>query len=170
MVNKGELTSVIINILKQSDNYGSQDKYKGVTIDVEYVSVNPTGDIHPGHARGAAVGDSLTRMLKKLGYVVTREYYVNDAGNKIDNLGKSIYVRHHELFGVDMPMPEDGYHAQDIIGIAEQIKKENNDKYLNVAYEECKQFFKEYGTQYELDKLKADLDLYRVNFNVWTSE
>lgn len=72
MVNKGELTSVIINILKQSDNYGSQDKYKGVTIDVEYVSVNPTGDIHPGHARGAAVGDSLTRMLKKLGYVVTR--------------------------------------------------------------------------------------------------
>ena len=170
VVNKGELTSVITNILKQSDNYGSQDKYKDVTIDVEYVSVNPTGDIHPGHARGAAVGDSLTRMLKKLGYVVTREYYVNDAGNQIDNLGKSIYVRYHELFGVDMPMPEDGYHAQDIIGIAEQIKKENNDKYLNVAYEECKQFFKEYGTQYELDKLKADLDLYRVNFDVWTSE
>ena len=170
VVNKGELTSVISNILKQDSNYGSQDKYKGITIDVEYVSVNPTGDIHPGHARGAAVGDSLTRMLSKMGYIVTREYYVNDAGNQIDNLGKSIYVRYHELFNVDMPMPEDGYHAQDIIGIAEKIKEENNDKYLNVPYEECKQFFKEYGTAYELEKLKADLDLYRVNFDVWTSE
>ena len=170
VVNKGELTSVISNIIKQNDNYGNQDKYKDVTIDVEYVSVNPTGDIHPGHARGAAVGDSLTRMLKKMGYKVTREYYVNDAGNQIDNLGKSIYVRYHELFGVDMPMPEDGYHAKDIIDIAQKIKDEDNDKYLNVPYEDCKQFFKEYGTAFELEKLKADLDLYRVNFDVWTSE
>lgn len=139
IVSKGELSSVISNVLKQNDNYGCQDKYKDITIDVEYVSVNPTGDIHPGHARGAAVGDSLTRMLKKMGYKVTREYYVNDAGNQIDNLGKSIYVRYHELFGVDMQMPEDGYHAQDIIGIAEKIKSEDNDKYLNVPYEDCKQ-------------------------------
>ena len=170
VVNKGELTSIISNIIKQNDNYGNQDKYKDVTIDVEYVSVNPTGDIHPGHARGAAVGDSLTRMLKKMGYKVTREYYVNDAGNQIDNLGKSIYVRYHVLFGVDMPMPEDGYHAKDIIDIAQKIKDEDNDKYLNVPYEDCKQFFKEYGTAFELEKLKADLDLYRVNFDVWTSE
>jgi len=170
VVSKGELTSVISNVLKQNDNYGAQDKYKDVTIDVEYVSVNPTGDIHPGHARGAAVGDSLTRMLSKMGYKVTREYYVNDAGNQIDNLGKSIYVRYHELFNVDMPMPEDGYHAKDIIDIASKIKDENNDKYLNVPYEECKTFFKEYGTAFELEKLKADLDLYRVNFDVWTSE
>ena len=170
VVNKGELTSVISNILKQDKNYGTQDKYRDITIDVEYVSVNPTGDIHPGHARGAAVGDSLTRMLKKMGYAVTREYYVNDAGNQIDNLGKSIYVRYHELFNVAMDMPEDGYHAQDIIGIAQKIKEESGDKYLNVPYEECKQFFKEYGTAFELEKLKADLDLYRVNFDVWTSE
>ena len=170
VVSKGELTSVISNVLKQNDDYGAQDKYKDVTIDVEYVSVNPTGDIHPGHARGAAVGDSLTRMLKKMGYKVTREYYVNDAGNQIDNLGKSIYVRYHELFGVDMPMPEDGYHATDIIDIAKKIKEESNDKYLNVPYEDCKQFFKEYGTAFELEKLKVDLDLYRVNFDVWTSE
>ena len=170
VVNKGELTSVITNIIKQDSNYGSQDKYKDVTIDVEYVSVNPTGDIHPGHARGAAVGDSLTRMLKKMGYKVTREYYVNDAGNQIDNLGKSIYVRYHELFGIEMEMPEDGYHAKDIIDIAQKIKDEDNDKYLNVPYDDCKQFFKEYGTAFELQKLKADLDLYRVNFDVWTSE
>ena len=170
VIKKGELTGVISNILNNKENYGSQDKYKGVTIDVEYVSVNPTGDIHPGHARGAAIGDSLTRMLKKLGYVVTREYYINDAGNQIDNLGKSIYVRYHELFNVEMQMPEDGYHAQDIIEIAKTIKDKYNDKYLNVDYESCRDFFKEYGTKFELDKLKNDLDLYRVNFDVWTSE
>ena len=170
IVNKGELSSVISNILKQEDNYGSNDKYKDVTINVEYVSVNPTGDIHPGHARGASVGDSLTRMMKKLGYKVTREYYVNDAGNQIDNLGKSIFVRYHELFNVTMDMPEDGYHGQDIYDIARAIKEEVNDKYLNADYETCKTYFKEYGTKFELDKLKADLDLFRVNFDVWTSE
>ena len=170
IVNKGELSSVISNILKQDEKYGESNKYKDVTINVEYVSVNPTGDIHPGHARGASVGDSLTRMMKKLGYKVTREYYVNDAGNQIDNLGKSIFVRYHELFNVTMPMPEDGYHGQDIYDIARAIKEEVNDKYLNVDYETCKTYFKEYGTKFELEKLKADLDLFRVNFDVWTSE
>ena len=170
IVNKGELSSVIANVLKANEKYGEQDKYKDVTICVEYVSVNPTGDIHPGHARGASVGDSLTRMMKKLGYKVTREYYVNDAGNQIDNLGKSIYVRYHELFNVKMDMPEDGYHGLDIYDIAKKIKEEENDKYLNVEYDACKDFFKEYGTKFELDKLKSDLDLFRVNFDVWTSE
>ncbi len=170
VVNKGELTNIITTIINKGHEYGSQDKYKDIKVDVEYVSVNPTGDIHPGHARGAAVGDSLTRMMKKMGYQVTREYYVNDAGNQIDNLGKSIYVRYHELFNVDMPMPEDGYHAKDIYDIAQAIKDVDNDKYLNMPYEECKNFFKEYGTKFELDKLKKDLELYRVSFDVWTSE
>ncbi len=170
VVNKGELTNIITTIINKGHEYGSQDKYKDVKVDVEYVSVNPTGDIHPGHARGAAVGDSLTRMMKKMGYQVTREYYVNDAGNQIDNLGKSIYVRYHELFNVDMPMPEDGYHAKDIYDIAQAIKDVDNDKYLNMPYEECKDFFKEYGTKFELEKLKKDLELYRVSFDVWTSE
>lgn len=170
VVNKGELTNIITTIINKGHEYGSQDKYKDVKVDVEYVSVNPTGDIHPGHARGAAVGDSLTRMMKKMGYQVTREYYVNDAGNQIDNLGKSIYVRYHELFNVEMPMPEDGYHAKDIYDIAQAIKDVDNDKYLNMPYEECKDFFKEYGTKFELEKLKKDLELYRVSFDVWTSE
>ena len=170
VINKGEMSSVISNVLKVQDDYGQQDKYKDVTINVEYVSVNPTGDIHPGHARGASVGDSLTRMMNKLGYKVTREYYVNDAGNQIDNLGKSIYVRYHELFGINMEMPEDGYHAKDIYDIAETIKNEVNDKYLNVDYKDCATYFKEYGTKFELTKLKDDLALFRVEFDVWTSE
>ena len=170
IVNKGELSNVISNVLKNEDNYGESEKYKDVTINVEYVSVNPTGDIHPGHARGASVGDSLTRMMKKLGYKVTREYYVNDAGNQIDNLGKSIYVRYHELFNVELEMPEDGYHGADIYDVAKAIIAEKNDAYLNVPYEECKDFFKEYGIKFELDKLKSDLALFRVEFDVWTSE
>ncbi len=170
VINKGEMSSVISNILKLQDDYGNQDKYKDIPINVEYVSVNPTGDIHPGHARGASVGDSLTRMMKKLGYKVTREYYVNDAGNQIDNLGRSIYVRYHELFDVKLEMPEDGYHAKDIYDIAEAIKSEVQDKYLNVDYSECANYFKEYGTAFELAKLKDDLKLFRVEFDVWTSE
>jgi len=170
VVNKGEMSSVISNILKADDKYGQSEKYKDVKICCEYVSVNPTGDIHPGHARGAAVGDSLTRMLKKLGYDVTREYYVNDAGNQIDNLGRSIYVRYHELFGIDLEFPQDGYHGPDIIDIAKTIKEEFGEQYKNIPYEDCKVFFKEYGTKFELEKLKKDLDLYRVEFDVWTSE
>lgn len=170
VVNKGELTGIISTIINRGSEYGSTDKYKDITINVEYVSVNPTGDIHPGHARGAAVGDSLTRMMKKMGYKVTREYYVNDAGKQIDNLGKSIYVRYHELFNIEMPMPEDGYHARDIVDIAQAIKDAAADKYLNVPYEKCEDFFKEYGTKFELDKLQRDLQLYRVDFDVWTSE
>ena len=170
IMKKESLTSVIKTILDKNETFGESDTHKGETICVEYVSVNPTGDIHPGHARGAAIGDSITRMMKKTGYKVTREYYINDAGNQIDNLGRSIYVRYHELFNVELPFPEDGYHAKDIIDLAQYIKDEVNDKYLNVPYEECATYFKETGTKLELDKLKDDLDLYRVNFDVWTSE
>ena len=169
-VNKSELSAMISTIISKGDEYGSDDANKDTKICVEYVSVNPTGDIHPGHARGAAIGDSLTRMMNKLGYGVTREYYINDAGNQIDNLGKSIYVRYHELFGVNMEMPQDGYHAKDIYDLAGIIKNDVGDKYVNVPYEECRDFFKEFGTKLELEKLKSDLELYRVSFDVWTSE
>jgi len=167
---KESLTGIIKTVLDMDEKYGQTDKHNDTSICVEYVSVNPTGDIHPGHARGAAIGDSLTRMMNKVGYKVTREYYINDAGNQIDNLGKSIYVRYHELFKIKMDMPEDGYHGKDIYDLADIIKNEVNDKYLNIPYEECKEYFKEVGTKLELDKLKADLELYRVSFDVWTSE
>ncbi len=167
---KASLTSTIKTIIDAGDNFGQTDTNKGTKVCVEYVSVNPTGDIHPGHARGAAIGDSLTRMMKKTGYDVTREYYINDAGNQIDNLGRSIYVRYHELFGIEKPFPEDGYHAKDIIDLANYIKNEVGDKYVNVEYADCAQYFKETGTKLELDKLKADLELYGVEFDVWTSE
>jgi len=164
------LSSVITNILKQDVNYGKSDFGKGVKYNIEYVSANPTGDLHPGHARGAAMGDSISRLMSMAGYDVTREYYVNDAGNQIDNLAKSIYVRYHALFDIEMDMPEDGYFGKDIIKIATDLKNENNDKYLNKPFEECFEELKELGIAAELEKLKQDLKAYNVEFDVWTSE
>ena len=167
---KGVMSSVIPSILKQNDKYGYTDFGKGIKYNIEYVSANPTGDLHPGHARGAAIGDAVSRLMIMAGYDVTREYYVNDAGNQIDNLAKSIYVRYHELFNIKLPMPENGYYGKDIIKIAEDIKAEYNNKYLEVPYEKCQNELKEIGINTELDKLKNDLKAYNVEFDVWTSE
>lgn len=98
-------------------------------MNVEYVSANPTGDLHLGHARGAAWGDSITRLMKASGYDVCREYYVNDAGNQIVNLGKSLQARYREHLGLDFDLPEDGYHGEDVKNIAIAIAGEYKDAY-----------------------------------------
>lgn len=94
----------------------------------------PTGDLHLGHAKGAAVGDSICRIMSAAGYDVTREYYINDAGNQIYNLALSLYARYREAFGLDFELPEDGYQGQDIKDIAVKIKEEVGDKYLNADH------------------------------------
>jgi len=164
------LTEVIKTVLTKNEHYGESDVGKGEKINIEYVSVNPTGDVHVAHARGAALGDAVSRLMKKAGYDVTREYYVNDAGNQIRNLGKSLYVRYLTEFGQDKEMPEDGYYAQDIIDIAKDLKAEFGDKYLNMSEEDAINELMEEGLNRELDKLKKDLGLFRVDFDVWTSE
>jgi len=164
------LADVIGNILSKGDDYGKSDHGKNIKYNIEFVSANPTGDLHPGHARGAAIGDSVSRIMSMAGYDVTREYYVNDAGNQIINLAKSIYVRYHGLFGIEMVMPEDGYHGPDIYKIAESLKTEFDDKYLNVNFDDCVEELKAYGIEKELDKLRLDLKAYNVEFDVWTSE
>ena len=109
------LTQVISSVLDQDDAYGLSSEKNGIKINVEYVSANPTGDLHPGHARGAAIGDSLTRIMKAAGYDVTREYYLNDAGNQINNMAKSLQARYLQHCGIDIAVPEDGYHGKDLI-------------------------------------------------------
>lgn len=164
------LFQVIEQVINLNEHYGESLTDVKDRINVEFVSANPTGDLHLGHARGAAIGDSICRIYKKAGYNVTREYYVNDAGNQIENLAKSLRVRYHEVHGDNsIPFPEDGYHGNDIVLIAEQIKKEVGDKYL-IDSDEGYQFFKTRGTELELDKLRRDLKLFRVEFDVFTSE
>ena len=126
------LANVIGTVLAQEDNYGCSDAGKGLKVNIEYVSANPTGDLHPGHARGAAMGDSISRIMMMAGYDVTREYYVNDAGNQIRNMAISLQTRYLQACGKDVEMPEDGYHGPDLIEIAEAIKSEFGDKYAEV--------------------------------------
>ncbi len=164
------LQAVITKVLEKKDTYGQSDAGKGKKINIEYVSANPTGDLHPGHARGAAVGDSLARIMKMAGYNVTREYYVNDAGNQINNMALSLQARYLQACGKEAEVPEDGYHGEDLINIAKNIVSEYGDKYANVDPTESYAFFRNYGLKAELDKLKSDLKEYRVEFDVWTSE
>ena len=107
-IRKDVLANVINEVLAQGDDYGKNEAGKGVNILVEYVSANPTGPLHLGHARGAVWGDSLCRLLLASGYNCLREYYINDAGNQIDNLGISLMERYRELFGETPNLPDDG--------------------------------------------------------------
>ena len=107
------LQPVVEKIIFEGENYGRGED-KNLKVNVEFVSANPTGDLHVGHARGAAIGDSICRIMSFAGYEVTREYYINDAGNQIDHLAESILARYKALFGIKAEVPEDGYHGQDI--------------------------------------------------------
>ncbi|MCM3006606.1 arginine--tRNA ligase [Priestia koreensis] len=164
------LTDVIPTVLKAGAAYGESDAGKGEKIQVEFVSANPTGDLHLGHARGAAVGDSLCNVLDKAGYDVSREYYINDAGNQINNLALSVEARYMQALGMEKEMPADGYHGQDIVGIGKALAEEYGDKYVNVDEEERFNFFRDYGLKYEMKKLQQDLEEFRVKFDVWYSE
>lgn len=161
------LSKVIFDINEKKENYGNSNLGDNKKINVEYVSANPTGYLHIGHCRGAAYGDSLSRILKKAGFDVSREFYVNDAGNQIQNLGHSIFERYKELYGLECNLGEDGYHGQEIITIAKMIKDEFGDSHLNDTDLE---FFRVYGTNYLLDGLKKDLKDFNVEFDTWFSE
>ncbi|MGJ7920700.1 arginine--tRNA ligase [Neobacillus sp. LXY-4] len=169
-MNNSYLTELIPSILNADEQYGETTVGNHQKIQVEFVSANPTGDLHLGHARGAAVGDSLCNILAKAGYDVSREYYINDAGNQINNLALSVEARYFQALGMDKPMPEDGYHGEDIIGIGKRLAEEFGDKYVQVDEQERFDFFREYGLKYEMEKLKKDLENFRCGFDVWYSE
>ena len=167
---KDAMTSIIKEVLEEKEAYGTTTYGQGTKYNVEFVSANPTGDLHLGHAKGAAVGDSICRIMSAAGYDVTREYYINDAGNQIHNLALSLYARYKQAFGQDVTMPEDGYHGKDIIDIATKIKEIDGDKYLEMDEGKAIVFFRNKGTEYELQKIKDILNEFRVSFDVWFSE
>lgn len=167
---KDYLAKVVTTVLEQGANYGRTDAGKGEKVQVEFVSANPTGDLHLGHARGASVGDSLCNVLDFAGYNVSREYYINDAGNQITKLAKSLEARYREALGLDFDMPEDGYHGKDIIIIAKELSAEYGKDVLEKSEEERFEFFREHGLKHEFGKLQKDLKDFRVDFDVWFSE
>ncbi|PLC15317.1 arginine--tRNA ligase [Bacillus paralicheniformis] len=169
-MNNQYLTKLIPAVLEAGEAYGETNIGGGERVQVEFVSANPTGNLHLGHARGAAVGDSLCNVLEKAGYEVSREYYINDAGNQINNLALSVEARYFQALGKDKPMPEDGYHGEDIKEIGRKLADEFDDRFVHEEESERLAFFREYGLKYELGKLREDLENFRVPFDVWYSE
>ena len=169
-VKKDSLSEIINKIIDQGKDYGRNNFGKNEKVMVEYVSANPTGDLHLGHARGAAYGDSLTRVLKFSGYDCLREYYVNDAGNQIEVLGESLYQRYLEALGYEFDLEKIGYQGKDVKNIASKIAKDIKEKYVHDDSEDRKLYFKKVGRELELSKIKKDLDLYRVSFDHYQSE
>ena len=169
-IKKTALADIINTAISLNEDFGKNDSGNGLKILVEYVSANPTGPLHCGHARGAAWGDVICRLLKKSGYDVLREYYINDAGHQIDMLGESIYQRYLESYGLEFHLPDDGYHGQDVKEIMEEIKKDVGDKYLHTTKEEAVKFFRWEGRTRELERIKKDLKYYRCEFDSWVSE
>ena len=161
------LLQVVLLINKEQENYGKVNYGNGKKVLLEFVSANPTGYLHLGHGRGAAYGDSLANVMNKAGFKVDKEHYVNDAGNQITNMALSVYERYKELYGLPIDFKEDYYHGKEIITIAEMIKDEFGDKFLN---DFDINFFKEYGTKVLLGNLKKDLERFNVTFDNWFSE
>ncbi|MBR7554537.1 arginine--tRNA ligase [Allobacillus sp. GCM10007491] len=164
------LTKVVTEINDAKSQYGTTDHGKGKKVQIEFVSANPTGTLHLGHARGAAYGDALANVMEKAGYEVDREYYINDAGNQINLLAKSIEVRYFQAVGHDVEMPEDSYRGKDIIELANHLYKEYGDHFVNVTEEERLEAFRQHGLDHLLERIKKDLEEYRVPFDTWFSE
>lgn len=153
-------------------DYGRSDFGEGKTVNVEFVSANPTGPMHMGNARGGALGDCLAAVLDWAGYNVTREFYVNDAGNQIAKFGLSLDVRYQQIFkGEDaVELPEDSYHGEDIKERAQQFADIHGDKYMDVTEEERRAALVEFALPLNIDKMHANLDKYRIDYDVWFRE
>lgn len=164
------LRNVIPGILQAGDTYGQTNTGKGEKVQVEFVSVNPTGNLHLGHARGAAFGDVLCNVLAAAGYNVEREYYINDAGNQIDNLALSVEARYLQALGKDADMPEGGYRGADIVEIGKTLASEYGDKWVSADSSDRLAFFKEYGLKHALGNIEHDLADFGVHFDHWFSE
>lgn len=166
-VSKDHLFGVLLDVAKKGDNFGASDYGRSEKMHIEFVSANPTGPLTIAHARQAALGDSLANIMTFLGYDVTREYYLNDEGNQMNILGRSIRARYMSLFGTEEPLPEDGYKGSYVIDIAKDIEKEHGRGYLNT---EGIDHFREFGLKWILADIKKDLKDFGVKFDVWYSQ
>ena len=164
--------AVLENIAEEGENYGRIDAGHGERVMVEFVSANPTGPMTIGNARGGVLGDALASVLDRAGYDVYREFYVNDAGNQVDLFGRSIEARYLQLcLGEDaVEFPDNGYHGDDIRALAAMIRERDGDKYVDMPSEERRQAFVEFGLPYNIERMKRDLERYRIKFDNWFLE
>ena len=161
---------VLLEIQKTDRRFGASDLGGGERVQVEFVSSNPTGPLHVGHGRGAAVGDSVANILAFCGYDVQREYYINDSGRQIQTLGRSVFLRYRELFGKSDPFPEDCYQGDYIREIALQIKDQQGDGLLHREEDEAVMHCARTAAGEIMEGIREDLALFGVSFDEWFSE
>lgn len=169
-VSKTTLANNISEIIKLGSEYGKRKLTEQLSYNVEFISANPTGRLHLGHARQAALGDSLCRILQAAGYKVVREYYVNDLGSQVQNLAISVKARYLELHNLPFTIPEDGYFGEDIKLVAKELKKKYADKYLNDDSKETLKFIRDFAIEEELYHIRNDLKNFRVEMDIFSHE
>jgi arginyl-tRNA synthetase len=169
-IKKEAFRRVLPMVFEQGENFGKTDVGKGRFVQVEFVSANPTGPLHVGHGRGAAVGDALARILEASGYRVHREYYINDVGKQMNILGRSLYLRYLELLGRQIEFPEDHYRGDYMKDLARDFLQEVGTKYLDIPEDEAVPVCSKYAAQKILDGIRKDLEDFRVTYDEWFSE
>ena len=161
---------VLASALLQGERFGAVEQREGDRVLIEFVSANPTGPLHVGHGRGAVVGDALARILSFTGCRVTTEYFVNDVGNQIDNLGKSLHVRYLQACGKEAYLPQDGYQGEYLLDLAGELRNEVGDRYLSLSETEALPVFRKAACNRILDGIRKDLEEFRVRFDRWFRE
>jgi arginyl-tRNA synthetase len=167
---EGWLSTEVESILAAGEAYGDIELGKDKRVQLEFVSVNPTGPLHVGHGRGAVLGSTLANVLTVSGYAVEREYYTNDMGNQIDNFGRSLYARYRQCLSKEAAMPPDGYYGNYMIDLAKEIIQEQGDKLLLLPDSEAASQLAEVGVARMLQRIKQDLEPLNVVFDTWFSE
>jgi arginyl-tRNA synthetase len=167
-VKRTEWISIILQILQKGASYGKSAMGAGKSVLVEFVSANPTGPLHLGHGRGAALGDTLCRILELAGFNVGREFYINDAGKQIRLLGESVFARWQQIENPDYPFPADGYHGEYVSELARMISAETD--LTSLSDEEAIELCASKGKNIMLEDIKRSLNIFRVDFDVWYSE
>ncbi len=162
--------NVLKDIEKAGASYGASDIGKGEKIMVEFVSANPTGPLHIGHGRGAAVGDAVANILGFAGYSVEKEYYINDVGNQMQNLGKSVYIRYLQLLKQDIVFPDDLYRGDYIFDIAKEVILKHGKRFLDADEDEAVTFLTGFASKHILNGIAGDLEAFGVHFENWFSE
>ncbi|MFP5211754.1 MAG: arginine--tRNA ligase [Acidobacteriota bacterium] len=169
-VSPGAWHRVVTEIMRDPKTYGRQTLGGGKKVQVEFVSANPTGPLHIGHGRGAALGDVAANILDACGYEVEREYYINDAGNQMDTLGRSLYYRYQQLLGEAIEFPEGHYQGEYMVDLAREFRQEVGDRYHKVPLDEVLSVFTKYAGDSILNGIKDDLKVFGVRFDNWFSE
>lgn len=171
-LNGSYYAAVLKDIMAKGEHYGRSDFGQGKKINVEFVSANPTGPMHMGNARGGALGDCLAAVLDYAGYAVSREFYVNDAGNQIDKFALSLDIRYQQIFKGEgaVELPEDSYHGEDILQRAREFAEIHGDRFLNADEAERRKALVAYALPKNLEAMRTNLEKYRIEYDTWFHE